>query len=216
MKNIYIIGLVLLLSIGFANAYTFVETGDSYGFANNYLYVNYSTNGGDGLLWQVNHGGLSTYNISIPASHECWDSTTFQGRFFSAYTFSNATSAPQCYNSTSWIDIGTYVSINPGSAGASTTDNPSTSTMDISFIVDNGTTTTSVTATRASATTGIDTFTITFPNEPQGLGKIGGSDINTLGVILALCLVIFGYERYDKKIKSKRERKKKSVFKGEA
>ncbi len=78
--------------------------------ATGYYYSNYTKlNNTVGAVWQVQHGKLSTYNITIP--QDCWDYDTdllvlkFQ-TFFSANTGTDVYSEPYCYNST-WKSIGT-------------------------------------------------------------------------------------------------------------
>ena len=52
--------------------------------------------------WQVKHGNLSTYNITIPDA--CWNNK-LQLRIYSNNT--DEITQPYCYNSTEWITIGT-------------------------------------------------------------------------------------------------------------
>jgi len=75
-----------------------------------YVYMNYTKPpySKSSSLWQVKHGNLSTYNVSIP--NNCFDyyNNTLALRFYAACTFGGApytcTSYGQCYNG-SWITI---------------------------------------------------------------------------------------------------------------
>lgn len=55
-----------------------------------------------GSPWEVKHGGIVAYNITIPES--CW-SSPLQLRIYSNNT--EEKTQPYCYNSTDWITIGT-------------------------------------------------------------------------------------------------------------
>ena len=55
--------------------------------------------------WQVSHGNISTYNITIPES--CWTSK-LQLRIYSNNT--NQSTQPYCYNASEWIPVGTMSS----------------------------------------------------------------------------------------------------------
>ena len=60
--------------------------------------------------WEVLHGELTAYNITIPST--CWDAhtNTLELKIESSgakSTFYTGSSQPQCYNGTAWEDIGT-------------------------------------------------------------------------------------------------------------
>ena len=76
-----------------------------YSIAGPYVYVNYSkpSNYQNSSLWQIRHGSLNIYNVSIPTN--CWNNNKMMLRMYSWYDWSPVISYGQCYNSSDWINI---------------------------------------------------------------------------------------------------------------
>lgn len=75
-----------------------------------YLYINYSKPFNvDGVIWQVRHGLLPTYNITIP--DDCFSQPKLNLRLNSRAGLApiDQHSKPECYNGVSWIGIGTSI-----------------------------------------------------------------------------------------------------------
>jgi hypothetical protein len=120
MKKIIIL-LMIILSVPLVlgsyyqespNQTSYVITGEKTG----YFYANY-TNVSSGSLWEIKHGNLATYNITIPES--CIISNKFASRLFTNFTYP-ASSYGECYNGVSWNLIS---SISSGSGSLSSYTN---------------------------------------------------------------------------------------------
>lgn len=74
----------------------------SYSVQQGYLYIDYTkpTNAQSPSIWQIKHGGRSTYNITIPSN--CWSQSPLEFRVRA----DAAASVPQCYTGSSWTSIG--------------------------------------------------------------------------------------------------------------
>ena len=78
-----------------------LDTGN-YKLVPNYLYINYTIpENVTSIKWQVKHGDLGIYNVTIP--NDCWYDDTLRLRFYT--TTSTITSYGQCYNQTNWNTI---------------------------------------------------------------------------------------------------------------
>jgi hypothetical protein len=101
------------------------ETGGYYTYdAFPFLAINYTkpiTGNIISALWQVKHGVLSTYNVTIPSSCISYNSSTVMLRFI---TKSLTTSWGECLNSSGW-NIITSVEYNPAGGGYNTLDGKS-------------------------------------------------------------------------------------------
>lgn len=79
-----------------------------------WFYANYTKPQGalSNSLWQVKHGSLAAYNISGGNFTECFDQNSIlQLRIYSHDEGSSSlpqTTQPQCYNGTTWLNIGRY------------------------------------------------------------------------------------------------------------
>jgi len=97
-----------------------------------YLSVNY-TKPDDyiNLTWQVKHGELATYNVTIPSDCENADNEKLMLRIRSYYVTAGGfgESYPQCYNGTDWITIGTVTNTS-SETGCPATGNNSWRTYD--------------------------------------------------------------------------------------
>lgn len=134
MKKILILSFFLILAANLVSAsYCYQESANvsnqsgtdgvcglnytgKYATPDNYLNINYSKpqNYLVSAIWQVKHGKyeLATYNITLPTL--CNDLNPIQLRIYSEATETNST--PQCYNGSTWINIGTSI-FNTGAGG---------------------------------------------------------------------------------------------------
>lgn len=103
-----------------ANSCGGLNTGSYAQDNNGYLYYNYSKipYANNNSLWEVKHGSLNTYNVTIPNS--CWnaDPNTISFRFEARDSAGNFTSEGSCYDGSNWLPITNRETIHSISASA--------------------------------------------------------------------------------------------------
>jgi len=76
----------------------------------NYRYSNFTkkTSSISSTYWEVKHGTLDAYNITMSDQESCWDynETLIELRIKSSYGSSVFSSRPQCYNGSEWLNMG--------------------------------------------------------------------------------------------------------------
>lgn len=107
-------------SCGLAGSYLF----GSFGFEENYMYINYSKpTGAANAIWQVKHGSNPAYNVSVPSSCFNYDSV-LRVRFYSSHFdagTNRSVSYGQCLNSTGWSNITNIYQNDGGGSSAGST-----------------------------------------------------------------------------------------------
>ena len=104
-------------SLAFTGSYTQAAGG--------HYYVTYTKPAGAvyGSVWEVSHGNIGAYNITIP--QDCWNASTTNVQLRIDSNFNPSSTQPYCYNGTGWETIGQFSTsgaqnLNSYTCGAST------------------------------------------------------------------------------------------------